>query len=115
MESKMREDGITHKLLNDITGADLVHGSANIVLDHEIEFPLYAGRVERRDFTKEFGDTIYITSALLNGIDGWAIRHLLVDRYDGPGNRRRVVEFVSDVHVRSALGIGDGDEVVIRF
>lgn len=115
MTSKMSEDGITHALLNEITGVELVGGTVNVKLDREITFPKYAGRVERRDFTKHFGDTIYIASARLDHLDGWVIRHLLVDAYDGPGNLRDIVEFVADVRVLDTLNLGDGDQVSLEF
>lgn len=115
MASKMSEDGITYALFNEITGTSLVHGTVNITLDEEITFPKYSGRIERRDFTQELGDTIYIVPARLNDLEGWAIRHLLVDNYAGPGNLRNVVEFVADVYVRDALGLEDGDKIALKL
>ena len=115
MTEKMQPGQVTQELFDLTTGVSLVPGTFNVQVAERVRMPRYAGRIERKDITGELGDTIYIVSARVEDIDGWVIRHLFVDHYDGPAHRQDVLEFISDVHVRSKLGVTDGDEVTIEF
>ena len=115
MADKMADGEITRKLFEKSTGVALVPGTFNVRLPESITVPAYSGRIERRDHTGEFGDTIYIVSARVEGIDSWLIRHLLVDNWDGAGHRKDVCEFISEVNLRDVLGVTDGDRVDVRF
>lgn len=115
MAEKMQSGELTQKLFDETTGAVLVPGTFNVRLPHNITMPKYSGRIERRDYTDDLGDTIYIVSARVGGVDSWLIRHLYVDHWDGPGHRKDVLEFISEVQLRDVLGVSDGDEIDVEF
>ena len=91
-------------------GARLEPGSLNIVLDE----PWVMGRPEVRLAAAEVGVGIGLVSCRLNDVDCWIIR---TDRNNaGLGDHPlTVVEIVARVHLRTELGLEDGDEVTLHL
>lgn len=93
-----------------IAGAALVPGSLNLVLDE----PWVMGPVDVRLEAAEAGVGMGFVRCRVDGVDCLVVR---TDRNDaGTGDHpRTVVEVVSTVHLRTALGLADGDEVVLEI
>ena len=91
-------------------GVRLEPGSLNVVLDQ----PWVMQHPHVRLEAAEVGVGIGLVSARLDGCDCWILR---TDRNDaGLGDHPlTVVEVVAQAHLRTALGLEDGDEVVLHL
>jgi len=91
-------------------GAHLEPGSLNVLLDE----PWVLREPQARLEASEVGVRIAFVVCLLNGERGWAVR---TDKNNaGMGDHPlTVVEVVSDVHLRTALDLRDGDEVALEL
>lgn len=85
------------------TGVDLVPGTLNIELHEPWHMPATA-----RSFSA--GVTILVARCTIGGIGAFVIRTEKNERGEGdhPSN---LVEVISDMRLRDALGLDDGDEI----
>lgn len=92
-------------------GARLEPGSLNVVLDEPWVMQLPEARLEPTEVGVGVG--VGLVSCRLNDQPCWIVR---TDRNNaGNGHHpQTVVEVVSTVHLRSALGLHDGDEVFLQ-
>ena len=93
-----------------VAGAALVPGSLNLLLDG----PWVMGPPDVRLEAAEAGVGMGFVRCRVDEVDCLLVR---TDRNDaGTGDHpRTVVEVVSTVHLRTALGLADGDEVVLEI
>lgn len=91
-------------------GVRLEPGSLNVVLDE----PWVMDEPETRLEASEVGVGIGVVSCRLNGVPCWVVR---TDKNNsGHGDHDlNVVEPVASTHLRTALGLEDGDEVDLEF
>jgi CTP-dependent riboflavin kinase len=91
-------------------GVRLEPGSLNVLLD----VPWVMREPQVRLEPSEAGVGIGLVSCRLNSVLCWVVR---TDRNNAGvgGHPLTVVEVVSEVHLRSALDLQDGDEVTLEF
>ncbi len=112
MSNRMASGSVALDLYEKETGVELIPGSLNIKLDHEVDMPPYARQIVRSDHEGEA--TIYITPAIVNALDCFAVRNKLAE--DGAGRHsKRVIEIISCHKIRDELRLQDGDIVEVRF
>lgn len=92
------------------TGSALVPGSLNLVLDR----PWVMTDAEIRLSAVEVGVEISLLPCAVEGIACWVFR---TDRNNsGQGDHDlNVLEVLSSVHLRTVLGLQDGDEVTVQI
>jgi riboflavin kinase, archaea type len=90
-------------------GVALVPGSLNVVIDR----PWVMQRPTVRLEAEEVGVGLGFVGCQVGGLSGWIVR---TDKNNqGRGDHGLdVLEIVSSVHLRAALGLVDGDDVVIE-
>jgi riboflavin kinase, archaea type len=93
-----------------VTGSVLVPGSLNLVLDR----PWVMTDAKIRLSAAEVGVEIGLLPCVVEGIACWVFR---TDRNNtGRGDHDlNVLEVVSSVHLRTVLGLQDGDEVMVQI
>ena len=92
-------------------GQALVPGSLNVRLSEAWSVPPGDGvRLESEDV----GRGVTLVACIIEGTEAWVIR---TDRNDAGKGRhpRNVVEIVAPVHLRSVLGLSDGDVVTLQL
>jgi CTP-dependent riboflavin kinase len=91
-----------------VTGCALVAGSLNVHIDQPW---VMAGATLRLD-RSEVGVDVGLVPCRLQGVACWLLR---TDKNNsGEGDHGLdVLELISAVHLRTALGLDDGDEVVV--
>lgn len=112
MAQKMQHGEVTRNLLDVATGETLIPGTLNVLLDSPIAVPAGAVQLWRGAVTGDREDTIYLAPARVGGLEAWMVRHRRVEHGDAEGCR--VVEFVSAHHLRTELGLSDGDLVTVE-
>ena len=90
------------------TGVRLHPGSLNVVLDE----PWVVGRAPIRLEPPEYGVAMSIVPCEIGGVHGFIIRSDRNDAGDGD-HAPNVIEVAAAVHLRTALGVSDGDEVEV--
>jgi CTP-dependent riboflavin kinase len=92
------------------TGSALVPGSLNLVLDRPWVMTNASIRLSASDVGVEIG----LLPCVVEGIACWVFR---TDRNNsGQGDHDlNVLEVLSSVHLRSVLGLQDGDEVTVQI
>jgi riboflavin kinase len=90
------------------TGVRLYPGSLNVVLEE----PWVVEGVPLRLGPPEYGVSMSLVPCEVNGVPGFILR---TDKNDaGQGDHAsNVIEVAAPVHLRSALGVSDGDEVEV--
>lgn len=112
MSARMSSGSVALDLYEKETGVKLIPGSLNVRLEHEVDMPPYAKQIVRCDHEGEA--IIYITPALVNALDCFAVRNKLAE--DGVGRHsKQVVEIISEHKLREELGLNDGDLVEVKF
>ncbi len=91
-------------------GVALVPGSLNVALDR----PWSMRAPEIRLAADLVGVGVGLVAARVNGVDCWVFRTDKNNRGEGD-HGIDVVELVAAVHLRTTLGLEDGDELVINL
>lgn len=112
MSQRMTEGSVALGLYEKETGLKLIPGSLNLKLDEAIDMPPYAKQIVRSDH--EGKAIIFITPALLNDLECFAVRNKLAE--DGGGRHpKNIIEIISAHKLREELGLEDGDKVTLQF
>lgn len=91
-----------------VTGARLYPGSLNVVLDE----PWTVHHAPLRLDPPEYGVAMNIVPCHINGLAGFILRTDKNNTGEG-AHPPNVIEVAASVHLRSALGVADGDEVEV--
>lgn len=99
------------------TGLRLHPGSLNVQLEEEFRVPPGAARLEREDYGGAVAAwlvpcTIARVAGASDGVGAFIVRTERNEAGDGV-HPRTLIEVVSDQRLRDALGVADGDEVVV--
>lgn len=112
MSQRMQEGSIALALYEKETGLKLVPGSLNIKLQEEVDMPTYAHQIARNDHNGKA--TIYVTPALVNNLECFAVRSELTE--EGKGRHpKSTIELISAYKLREKLDIEDGSIVTVCF
>ncbi|BBY54159.1 DUF120 domain-containing protein [Mycobacterium koreense] len=111
MAAKMAVGGLTRRLLEASTCAELTPGTLNVKLLVPVGFPPNCSRIFRGVGEVPERDTILLAPAPVNGVRAWAVRHGEVEQHGDTS----VVELIAECRLRERLGLSDGDMVRLNF
>lgn len=112
MSKRMEAGSIAMELYEKATGLELVPGSLNVHIAEDVSMPPNSKQIVRRDHEGEA--IIYITPALLNNLECFAVRNKRAE--EGIGRHpKNIIEIISAHKLREELGMKDGDQVTLQF
>ncbi|MEM6568204.1 MAG: DUF120 domain-containing protein [Planctomycetota bacterium] len=95
-----------------VVGVRLWPGSLNVELPQPWSMPNHAVRLDTRPHGGSV--TVFLAPCSVEGVHAYALRTEANERGDGD-HPRTIVEIVASLHLRSHLGLADGDRVRLRL
>lgn len=95
-----------------LTGVSLFPGTLNVEVADPWSMPAESSRLNATDY----GGRVTILTAMcrINGLDAWVLRTEANNSGDGD-HPQTIVEIASEVRLRDAFGLQDGDDVILEL